>query len=273
MVAIPRKAGWQARCAGIALLVGLGAGCVVGDTGEVADSGPGSSPSPPTTSRESMEEAVARLNRHDPSALLPGASWIATAALPQVAVYPVPDAPEASYLLDNPDGYGTPLVFLVDGPNAEGPWLPVALPVRPNGTKGWVRSGDVTLAQTQYRITVYLTEHRMDITQNGQMVITTPVGVGKDGTPTPGGSYYIKELLEPPDPNTVYGPFVFGLSGFSNVIMSFGGVGQGVIGIHGNNDPASIGTDASHGCIRVPNEVITQMTTFLPLGTPVDIVP
>ena len=74
MVAIPRKAGWQARCAGIALLVGLGAGCVVGDTGEVADSGPGSSPSPPTTSRESMEEAVARLNRHDPSALLPGAS-------------------------------------------------------------------------------------------------------------------------------------------------------------------------------------------------------
>jgi lipoprotein-anchoring transpeptidase ErfK/SrfK len=27
----------------------------------------------------------------------------------------------------------------------------------------------------------------------------------------------------------------------------------------------------SHGCIRVPNDVITRMAGILPLGTPVDI--
>ena len=46
-----------------------------------------------------------------------------------------------------------------------------------------------------------------------------------------------------------------------------GGAGQ--VGIHGTNDPSSIGQDVSHGCIRVPNEVISQLNELLPLGTPV----
>ena len=57
----------------------------------------------------------------------------------------------------------------------------------------------------------------------------------------------------------------------SNVLEEFNG-GDGVIGIHGTNDPSSIGQDVSHGCIRVTNDVITQMAGYLPLGTPVEIV-
>ena len=63
----------------------------------------------------------------------------------------------------------------------------------------------------------------------------------------------------------MYGPFAFGLSGFSDVHMDFAG-GEGVIGIHGTNDPASIGTRVSNGCIRVPNDVITDLAARLPLG-------
>lgn len=44
-----------------------------------------------------------------------------------------------------------------------------------------------------------------------------------------------------------------------------------MVGIHGTNDPASIGKDVSHGCIRVPNDVVVRMATLLPLGTPVEI--
>ena len=47
--------------------------------------------------------------------------------------------------------------------------------------------------------------------------------------------------------------------------------GDGVIGIHGTNEPEAIGSDVSHGCIRVDNDTITQMAGMLPLGTPVHI--
>jgi lipoprotein-anchoring transpeptidase ErfK/SrfK len=56
------------------------------------------------------------------------------------------------------------------------------------------------------------------------------------------------------------------------VLTSFAG-GDGVIGIHGTNDPSSIGTDVSHGCIRMSNEGITRLAKVLPLGTPVEILP
>ena len=52
------------------------------------------------------------------------------------------------------------------------------------------------------------------------------------------------------------------------MLTEFAG-GDGQIGIHGTNDPASIGHDVSHGCIRVPNQVMEELNRILPLGTPV----
>jgi lipoprotein-anchoring transpeptidase ErfK/SrfK len=73
-------------------------------------------------------------------------------------------------------------------------------------------------------------------------------------------------LLQPT--NTGYGPYAFGLSGFSEVLSNFGG-GPGQIGLHGTDDTASIGRAASHGCIRMSNADITALATLLPLGTPI----
>jgi lipoprotein-anchoring transpeptidase ErfK/SrfK len=44
-----------------------------------------------------------------------------------------------------------------------------------------------------------------------------------------------------------------------------------VIGLHGTNEPDSIGRDVSHGCIRLRNRDITALAEKLPLGTPVRI--
>jgi lipoprotein-anchoring transpeptidase ErfK/SrfK len=211
--------------------------------------------------------------RHDADALLPGASWIATAEVPEIAVYGDPDDDQPSHRLTSPDENGTPLVFLVDTPDGDEDWLPVLLPVRPNGSRGWIRAKDVELTQTQYRIQVELAAHRLTVRRGPDVVVDTPIGVGGRSTPTPDGRYYVKELLRPPTPDTVYGPYVFGLSGFSNVLTSFAGDDEAVIGIHGNNDPSSIGGNVSHGCIRLPNDVVTRMTELIPLGTPVDIRP
>ena len=99
-------------------------------------------------------------------------------------------------------------------------------------------------------------------------MIDTTVAIGTGETPTPIGAFYLTELLRPPDPDGPYGPFAYGLSGFSESLDSFNG-GPGIIGIHGTNAPELLGRDVSHGCVRVGNNVISEMATFLPLGTPV----
>lgn len=198
-------------------------------------------------------------------------NWVAEAQVPQVEVFAEPEAAEPEHVLDNPNENDAPLVFLVDGQDTGGDWLPVHLPVRPNGSTGFVRAGDVEVVQNEYRVAIELAAHRLTVSHRGEPVLEADIGVGTADTPTPGGIYYIKELLQPPDPTGPYGTYAYGLSGFSNELESFNG-GDGVIGIHGTNDPSSIGQDVSHGCIRVTNEHIDEMATYLPLGTPVEII-
>jgi lipoprotein-anchoring transpeptidase ErfK/SrfK len=203
------------------------------------------------------------------------ASLVAQAVVPQVEVFaaadPAPGDVPAT-VLANPNENGAPLVFLLTGREADDEWLSVYLPVRPNGSTGFVRADQVTVARDDYRIEIALGAHHLTVTKLGEPVLESGIAVGTAETPTPGGVYYVKELLQPPDPNGAYGPYAYGLSGFSNQLDSFNG-GDGVIGIHGTSDPSSIGRDVSHGCIRVPNDVVTQMAGMVPLGTPVEITP
>jgi lipoprotein-anchoring transpeptidase ErfK/SrfK len=193
---------------------------------------------------------------------------VASAVPDQIQVYATAAEDQPTTLLDNPNENGAPLVFLVE--EEQGDWLKVLLPIRPNGSTGFVRAADVTVAENPYSIDIKLSEHRLIVTKGDEVVADEPIGVGTASTPTPGGKYYLKELLQPPDPNGAYGPYAYGLSGFSNVLDEFNG-GDGVIGIHGTNEPELIGTDVSHGCIRMSNEAITELAGLLPLGTPVHI--
>jgi lipoprotein-anchoring transpeptidase ErfK/SrfK len=163
-----------------------------------------------------------------------------------------------------------PIVFLVRSTGADR--HEVYLPVRPNGSRGWVNATDVVVTPIPYRIEVGISEHRIRVFQDDEIIVDEPVGVGREDRPTPGGIYYLKELLKPPDPNGAYGTYAYGLSGFSTVLSSFNG-GAGVIGIHGTNEPEAIGTDVSSGCIRLRNEVIERLVEDigLPLGTPVEV--
>jgi lipoprotein-anchoring transpeptidase ErfK/SrfK len=144
----------------------------------------------------------------------------------------------------------------------------VLLPVRPNGTTGWIHSGDVVLSNDPYRITVELGRHRVTVTNKGRLILRTPVGIGKASTPTPGGGYYLTQLFAPADPSGPYGPFAYSLSGYSNVLTTFQG-GDAIIGLHGTNRPDLLGHDVSSGCIRMSNDAITKLAHLLPLGTPV----
>ncbi|MGZ4385152.1 MAG: L,D-transpeptidase, partial [Gaiellaceae bacterium] len=106
--------------------------------------------------------------------------------------------------------------------------------------------------------------------RQGRIVVQAQAAVGRTSLPTPTGLYYVTELLRQPDPRGAYGPYAIGLSAYSRVLFAFGG-GPGQIGIHGTNEPSLLGTNASHGCIRVANAVIVRLARILPLGTPVTI--
>jgi len=149
-----------------------------------------------------------------------------------------------------------------------GGWLRVLLPVRPNGSSGWISTRRVVLRTDPYRVVVRLRAHRLTVWRGRRPVLRTPIGVGRAVTPTPRGLAYVTRLLKQPDPRGIYGPWAFGLSLYSPVLTSFGG-GPGEVGIHGTNNPAGIGRDVSHGCIRLPNGAIERLARLLPLGTPV----
>jgi lipoprotein-anchoring transpeptidase ErfK/SrfK len=202
----------------------------------------------------------------------PFVNVVAKAVGAKVAVYnqPSDDGGPPKAELANPNEVGAPLVFLVQEERAG--WYQVLLPTRPNGSRGWVRASDVTTSEHEYRIEIKLAAHRITVFHRDGVFLDAPVGVGKGATPTPLGAYYTKELLQPPNPNTAYGHYAYGLSGYSNVLTDFAG-GDGVVGIHGTNDPSTIGKDVSHGCIRMTNENITRLARSLPLGVPVVIHP
>ncbi|MDQ2648615.1 MAG: L,D-transpeptidase [Actinomycetota bacterium] len=182
------------------------------------------------------------------------------------------DAAESELItqLHHPLPSGSPLVLLVR--RQRGEWLEVSLPIRPNGSSGWIRAGDVDLSVHDYRITVELRRHELTVFRGTEEIVRAPIGVGTSLTPTPGGEYYTTELLQPPDPGGPYGPYAYGLSGFSETLDSFKGT-DAVVGLHGTNQPDLLGTDVSHGCIRVHNDVIEELASMLPLGVPVEIRP
>ena len=220
------------------------------------------------SSTTEREEPAASVLSPATTAPVAGTSQVATARGDTVQVYADASEAQPTTALDNPNENGAPLVFLVE--QTQGEWLHVLLPIRPNGSTGWVKASDVTVADNPYSVDIRLAEHRLVVTKGEEVIADEAIGVGTSDTPTPGGKYYIKELLQPPDPNGPYGHYAYGLSGFSNVLAEFNG-GDGVIGIHGTNDPSSIGSDVSHGCIRLTNEAIDALVPILPLGTPVHI--
>jgi lipoprotein-anchoring transpeptidase ErfK/SrfK len=199
-----------------------------------------------------------------------GPAYVATALVPKVPIHDAPNSAAVRQSLSNPDTYGQPLTFLVL--DQQDDWVKVALPVRPNGSSGWVKLEQVSLKQDPYRLDVAIGAHQLRLFKDDTLQQTFPIGVGKAETPTPGGVYYLRVLIKTTQPTGAYGPYAYGLNGFSPVLKNFDG-GDGVIGLHGTNDASSVGKDVSHGCIRLRNPDITQLAKILPLGTPVKILP
>ncbi len=203
---------------------------------------------------------------------LPGLVFIAEAATSTVVAHQTLGAGDATWSFANPIASGGALVFVLEEFDGLDNFR-VLLPTRPNGSFGWISAADVELKRHNYRILVELDDFHLTVFDHDVATFDTEVGVARENTPTPQGRYYTTELLQPLVAHSVYGDFAYGLSGYSDVFTEFAG-GPGQLGIHGTNDPDTIGTNVSSGCIRLHNDDIAHLVENirLPTGVPVEVV-
>jgi lipoprotein-anchoring transpeptidase ErfK/SrfK len=159
------------------------------------------------------------------------------------------------------------VVGMVVGRDCKPRWYRVELPIKPNGSAGWVRASSLALQSVSTRIHVDLSDRRLTLYENGSPTLTAVVAVGSAATPTPTGRYYVNQRLVPTDASGPYGPAAVGISAFSNVLT--GWTQGGPIAIHGTNEPSSIGQAVSNGCIRLPNATLRRVFAAALAGTPV----
>jgi hypothetical protein len=90
------------------------------------------------------------------------------------------------------------------------------------------------------------------------------IGLGAADS-TPEGVFYVNRKMMNPDPQVPLQSNVFGTRGLE--------LSNGNYAIHGTNDIQSIGSNKSHGCIRLTNPDVNDLYAVVPLYTKVTISP
>lgn len=108
-----------------------------------------------------------------------------------------------------------------------------------------------------YSITINIGARTLTLYRNGQWYKSYPVAVGKPATPTPKGTFTI--INKAVNPGGPFGVRWLGLS-------------KPGYGIHGTNNPSSIGKAISNGCVRMYNKDVLELANLVSIGTTVKII-
>jgi hypothetical protein len=175
----------------------------------------------------------------------------------------------APLTVETPEGTTNIVEVLGDAERAGRSWVHVRLPMLPNNRSAWVPREDLGgYSFVHTHLVVDRVRFRATLLYDGRPVFRAAIGVGTPQSPTPGGEFYIREVLSGfGDP--FYGPVAFGTSARSAVLTDW--PGGGFIGIHGTNQPELIPGRISHGCIRMRNADILRLRRLMPVGTPMTI--
>ncbi|MEK6265938.1 MAG: L,D-transpeptidase [Clostridium sp.] len=103
-----------------------------------------------------------------------------------------------------------------------------------------------------FRITINTMAKTLTLYRNGMFFKAYPVAVGKPTTPTPKGTFTI--VNKQVNPGGPFGSRWMGLS-------------KPHYGIHGTNNPPSIGTAASNGCVRMYASDVEDLFNYASVGT------
>lgn len=134
------------------------------------------------------------------------------------------------------------------------------------------------LAYGDSEIRINVPSRTLQLIKAGKLVKEYSVGVGSSkANMTPPGIYAIdKKVINPiwEHPYKSPGESRVG-SGANNPLgtrwIGFHAKGSGVYGIHGTNQPNSIGHFVSHGCVRMHNADVEELFELIEINTPVKV--
>lgn len=106
------------------------------------------------------------------------------------------------------------------------------------------------------KIVINTDTRQLTLYEGEKVAAVFPCAVGKRSTPTPHGAFAIKRKAK--DWGNGFGTRWLGLT-----------VPWGIYGVHGTNNPGSIGRAVSHGCIRMHNRDVEALFNKVSEGTPV----
>jgi len=167
---------------------------------------------------------------------------------------------------------GTPTWLWALATNRAGTWARVVLPWIPNGRTGWVRLRRPDEIHTRTWVQADLSRRRVMLMHGSHVVASFTAAVGAADSPTPIGRFSVTDPIATGDASGPYGWYAFGLSGHQPHLPP-GWTGGDQLAIHGTNDPSSLGTAASAGCLRVSSGALYVLKRALEPGTPVIIHP
>lgn len=118
-------------------------------------------------------------------------------------------------------------------------------------------------------VLVSIADRKLALLEDGRVVKVYRVAVGAEASPSPSGEFEIVNRITNP---TYYHPHVvIPASEESPIGTRWVGLNRKGYGIHGTNEPRSIGRAASHGCIRMSNRDIAQFFNRVRVGDLVEI--
>lgn len=134
----------------------------------------------------------------------------------------------------------------------------------------------VTASTLPLRLEIRLSRRQVTLYRGNTKGKSYWIAIGRKGWETPTGKFKVAQMfLDPPwahplkkgvvipggDPENPLGRYWIGF--WTN--------GKNWIGFHGTPTPNSVGTAASHGCIRMYNKDIEELFPQITLGTPVTV--
>lgn len=127
----------------------------------------------------------------------------------------------------------------------------------------------------EVHLEISLSRREVILYQGTTAVKSYPIGIGRAGWETPLGMFEVQQMRK--DPVWIH-PFTderIPSGDAQNPLgtrwIGFWTDGHVWVGFHGTSDPSSVGTAASHGCIRMHNEDVEELFAQVELGTPVTV--
>jgi lipoprotein-anchoring transpeptidase ErfK/SrfK len=133
-----------------------------------------------------------------------------------------------------------------------------------------VAASEALAEEARRRVVVSIPDRKaVLLAEDGTVVKMYPVAVGARRSPSPTGEFEIVNLIPKP---TYYAPGVVIGPGTANPLGTrWIGLSRKGYGIHGTNEPRSIGRRASHGCIRMRNRDVEELFEMVAVGDRVEL--